>query len=543
MPTQSAIHTHDRSDLRMIRTLEAYIPKLMRVYDVPGLNIALALHGHLVWEGAYGFSDAGSGRPTTSETVFHSGSIAKAYVAISVLQLAEKGLLQLDAPINRYLPFQVVNPLGGPPITIRHLLTHTSGLGGDIATSYLCDEAVGVRSLADVVAAAYRFQVHQAPIGLKYLHPMWTYPAGQKMQYSNLGVATLGVIVEQINPEHLSYSDYVQRHIMDPLGMRYAQIPPAEIRAMVRPEIWDRMSTGYQTMGGAWIPTAQVCFGEFPCGGSLGTPTDYLHLLLALLGDGTYDGSRILSKESVEAMLSPAHGLGAEASAGGLLALGSRDQQGLIWRLRDWPSDDRAFWHLGGHMFGWETLAVAYPKSGAAFVVAVNHWSAVSRLPGVELDELDTQIRRWVSGSMPEAPPPPANPTPTPARIVWPPIDHLDWKSSYLRGLLFSESYRFAIATPQSITEAQARQIAQRTAFRFGGKSSAHWDGEGFVAGVMDLSRVAPTVEGIRSFVSSSQMRISLEEARAIYPCLGADPDSWATLAGLLSMPPTSTPH
>ncbi|MBL8271020.1 serine hydrolase domain-containing protein, partial [Steroidobacter sp.] len=270
------VQTKDAGDLELIQALDTLIPQWLRSEEIPGLNIALARRGVLVWEGAYGYADAKTRRPMTTDTVFRSGSIAKPYASVAIMQLVERGALKLDDPIDTYLPFKVVNPFGGPPITIRHLLTHRSGLGGDSAASYLCERADTIRPLAELLALAYRYQYAQAPVGTgpHRFHQMWTQPVGAQYQYSNLGVATLGVIVERANPERLSYSDYVQKHIMDRLGMQYAQMPPAQIRELIRADIWERLSTGYQVLGGAWVPTAQVCFGEFPCGGSLATPAD-----------------------------------------------------------------------------------------------------------------------------------------------------------------------------------------------------------------------------------------------------------------------------
>jgi CubicO group peptidase (beta-lactamase class C family) len=527
----------DEAEIEIVRALESQIPAVMRAHDVPGLNVAIALRGRMAWEGAYGFADAKSRRPMKTDTVFHSGSIAKPYAAVAIMQLAENGLLLLDDPVNRYLPFEVINPLGGPTITVRHLLTHSSGLGGDIGDSYLCDDIGEVHALSEVVEAAYRYQVSQAPIGLKYLHPMWTYSTGEKMQYSNLGVATLGLIVERVNKENLSYSNYIQTHIFDPLGMCHAQIPIAQIEGLVRPDIWDRLSTGYQTMGGAWIPTARVRIGEFPSGGALLTPGDYLRLLLALLHGGELDGIRILSTQSVQTMLSPAAGLGAQQSAGGL-GLGSGEEQGMIWRLRNWTSREAAFWHLGGYMFGWQTIAVAYPHSGSAIVMAVNHWNALSQFPAPEIAELEVLFRelldRKKGGLKDDRAPAAAIDRPIAAQLQ---IEDLNWKASYLRGLLFTESYRIALGVPQLFTEKQLIGIAEQTEWNLSARQPAHWDSRGFIAGAMDLSQIDGTIPGIRKFVSSKGMKITLEEARALYLLLGAHQDSWATLGGLLSVP------
>jgi CubicO group peptidase (beta-lactamase class C family) len=546
---RSEVQTADPRDLAFIEALSTIIPPLLRVHNVPGLNIALARRGRMVWESAYGYADAKLRRPMTPDTVFHSGSLAKAYAATAIMQLVEQGRLNIDDPINRYLPFQVRNPLGGPPITIRHLLTHTSGLGSTNTdpVSYLCSDSRTVRPLVEVLQKIYV----QPPGNVRNRGLIWTRPTDARWQYSNIGGATLGLIVERVNAEHLSYSDYVQKKIMDPLGMRYAQIPLAQIRQMTRPDIWERMSVGYQTMGGAWIPTAQVCFGSFPCGGSFATPADYLRLMVAMMHGGSFNGIRILKEESVAAMLTPAlEGTIAEFEDYGSTGLQERvemprERQGLIWWLRDWDTQNRSFHHEGGHMYGWKTMAMAFPRSDTAFVVAVNHWSSVEGYYNrPEFDSLTAFIEAWLKAEL----------TGTTQGLVatWlaqersrepeklPRIQNINWKTSYLRGLLFAESYQFALETPQRLTERQAREFARNTETTLSASQPALWDSEAFVTGVKDMTTVAATAAAIHDFANSKSMRISLDEAKQLYPLLNSNAGSDATLAGLLAVHPAT---
>jgi hypothetical protein len=354
----------------------------------------------------------------------------------------------------------------------------------------------------------------------------------------------VALIVERINPEHLLYSDYVQKKIMDPLGMQHAQVPIAQIRKLTRPDIWDRASIGYQTMGGAWIPGAQVCFGTFPCGGSFATPSDYLHLIIATMHGGLFNGVRILKENSVSSMLTPANdGTGTDYAE-----LGARRSQGLVWVLKDWASPNGSFLHWGGHMWGWEATAMAFPHADTAFVAAVNHWSSLEDYGGLqnrpELKGLAAFIETWLD----------AEHTANTKGLIetWlkaqhprelpklPQIADIDWKASYLRGLLFAESYQFSLGTPQRLTEEEARALAERTETTLSASQPALWNQDGFIAGVRAMSLLPPIVKDIRKFARSKSMRISLEEAKQLYPLLGADSGSYATLAGLLAIrPPT----
>jgi CubicO group peptidase (beta-lactamase class C family) len=546
----SVVQTTDPRDLTFIKALEEIIPPLLQAHNVPGLNIALARSGRLVWEGAYGYADAKLRLPMTPDTVFHSGSLAKAYAATAIMQLAEEGRLRIDDPINRYLPFQVSNPKGGPPITIRHLLTHTSGLGSTNTdpVSYLCGDSRMVRPLAEVLQKIYM----QPPAAVQASQTIWTQLTGAQWQYSNIGGATLGLIVERVNAEHLSYSDYVQKKIMNALGMRYAQIPVAQTRELTRPDIWARMSVGYQTMGGAWIPTAQVCFGSFPCGGSFATPADYLRLMIAMMHGGSFNGVRILKPESVATMLTPAlEGTISEFKDYGFGSLQKRDempreQQGLIWWLRDWDRPTRAFHHEGGHMYGWKTMAVAFPQSDTAFVAAVNHWNSLSDYYSrPELDSLAAFVEAWLkaesTGSTRGLVATWLKATQLSKPPIVPRIQNISWKASYLRGLLFAESYQFALETPERLTENEARTFARNTETTLSASQPALWDPAAFVAGVKDMAAIVASATAMHDFAKSKTMRISLDEARQLYPLFGPNGGSDATLAGLLTVLPTAS--
>ncbi|NIB45205.1 beta-lactamase family protein [Pseudomaricurvus alkylphenolicus] len=216
IPTTSIVHeSANQRDKALIRGLNAYLPEYLQEIDVPGLNIALARHGEVILEGAYGYADAASKNPVTPDTVFRSGSMGKTYTGVAIMQLVERGVISLDDPINKYLPFEVQNPLGGGEITVFHLMVHTSGLGGDAAGSIFGN----TRPLDEVLRDKFS-KSKQAMVGGI---PTWTKKVGEERQYSNIGIATLGLIVERANPDKLSFSEFAEKNIMEPLGMSSTQ--------------------------------------------------------------------------------------------------------------------------------------------------------------------------------------------------------------------------------------------------------------------------------------------------------------------------------
>ena len=108
--------------------LTAFIEREMHDKRIPALSIALVDGQSLVWSRGFGVEDDSTKRPATANTVYRVGSVSKLFTDIGVMQLVERGLIDLDAPVQRYLPsFRPTNPFG-TVITLRHLMSHDAGL-------------------------------------------------------------------------------------------------------------------------------------------------------------------------------------------------------------------------------------------------------------------------------------------------------------------------------------------------------------------------------------------------------------------------------
>src|SRR5262245_34872590 len=109
------------------RNLETLIRRELDDKGLPALSIALVDDQRIVWAQGFGLGDAARKTPATAETVYRVGSVSKLFTDLAVMQLVERGELDLDAPVTRYLPdFKPTNRFG-MPITLRHLMTHRSG--------------------------------------------------------------------------------------------------------------------------------------------------------------------------------------------------------------------------------------------------------------------------------------------------------------------------------------------------------------------------------------------------------------------------------
>lgn len=484
---EERVHTSDPAGLSLISALRAHLPALMAKHQTPGLNVAVADKGKLIWEAGFGLADISSAKPMTPDSVYHSGSIGKTYTATAVMILVDRGVVALEDPINKHLPFEIHNPLGERDITVHDLMVHMSGLSADGAASSWTPG----RSLTEDVAAEYTRT--WSPMYGGSLIKRWIHPVGAAWTYSNLGVATLGLIVETANPERLSFSDFVQRHVMDPLGMTHSCYPPAQHPDFVTPALWAQTTSGSTRMGGADIPTIPVYFREYPAGGVLARPADHIRLLLAMMEGGELDGYRLFAPEIARAMISPAIELGVLTNAFG----NPIGEQGLVWRLNDHGRAWTSFEHPGGHMFGWHTHGRAWPTYKAAVMVATTQWNLPDET--TEGQEVAEFVGTWLRYRQPaEVPPPNAA------------------AFSYARGALLAGAYRVSFGIPGDVPEGALDTIITGTRDRGG-----DWDAAAFRRGFEAVAALPPTLEAIQRFWVSETSEIDPETVHAAYTALG----------------------
>lgn len=183
------------------RHLEQLIAEGMRQDGVAGLSIAVVDGQQLIWSKGFGWADAESQVPATAQTVYRMGSISKLFTSTAAIQLAQKGLLDIDAPVQRALPgFRVRAAEGQAAITPRLLMTHHAGLPRDVGGG-MWGQQVG--RFQDMVQA---------------LEPgAQTYPAGLMFSYSNVGMTVLGAALEQV--ASVPFETHLQRTLLEPLGM------------------------------------------------------------------------------------------------------------------------------------------------------------------------------------------------------------------------------------------------------------------------------------------------------------------------------------
>lgn len=182
----------------------------------PGLSAAVVKNDRIVYQGGAGFADAPQKLAASHRTWYHWWSMTKMATAVAVLQLRDRGLLELDAPARRYLPFFELDGDNGTGVTIRRLLQHTSGLPDSIP--------------AMIGWVHFEDEVYDQTLQLRKYMPAYNrlkFQPGSQAAYSNFGYMVLGAVIEQVSG--ISYEDYICRHLLAPLSMNETRfLYPAE---------------------------------------------------------------------------------------------------------------------------------------------------------------------------------------------------------------------------------------------------------------------------------------------------------------------------
>ena len=192
---------------RVIKTIEQTLPVAMSQRDITGASIALVDGASLVWSKGFGYTNRAQKEKVTGDTLFHVGSISKSFTALGILQAVGKGLLTLDDPVRKHLPWFSVNSRFGADaadrITIRHLLSHHSGLGTWSPLGNPSDPQYHTRTFEQVV---------------KSTRNSWLkFPPGERFEYSNQGIDLAGHVLEVMSGR--PFTELMREELLAPLGM------------------------------------------------------------------------------------------------------------------------------------------------------------------------------------------------------------------------------------------------------------------------------------------------------------------------------------
>ena len=329
------------------QTMKEYIDKS----EIAGAVTLVATREGVAALDASGLADRAAGTPMRTDSLFWIASMTKPFTATAILMLQEEGKLSVDDPVGKYIPelADMKNADGTPgKLTLRHLLTHTSGMPEASPEQYRT-----AKTLSDLIPF--------------YAGRPLQFKPGSKWQYCQSGINSLGRIIEIVSGQ--SYPDFLQQRLFDPLGLKDTTFYPT-------PEQAKRLAKSYKLDGGKLQeapiimlagrdPAARDRYAA-PNGGLFSTAPDYGRFCRMILSGGSLDGKKYLSPESVKLMTS---------IQTGDLKTGFTDGNGwgLGWCVVREPQGVTAMLSPGsfGHGGAYGTQAWIDPVKGTVFVLMV----------------------------------------------------------------------------------------------------------------------------------------------------------------------------
>jgi CubicO group peptidase (beta-lactamase class C family) len=333
--------------------IDHFIERALADHGMPGAALVIVHNGEIVHMRGFGVAD-NQGRAVTPQMPFRIGSSSKSFTALAIMQLAEQGKLDLQAPVQHYLPwFRLADADASANITIAHLLYQTSGIPSEANTAYL----------ADTQSSLVQYGLALQTVALDR-------PVGSSYAYSNANFNLLGLVIEAVSGQ--PYADYLQQHIFTPLHMSHSFATPQS-------QGQGELSGGFQWFFGLPVATPdRFSPSNLPAGFLSVSAEDMGHYLIAQLNRGRYKDARILSPEGIamlhtggpNALINPS---GGETSKSGSYAMGWVD--GMIYGVP-------AVWHNGDDSRFGSIMVMA--KTGWGMALMVNSSNPLSELEPTE---------------------------------------------------------------------------------------------------------------------------------------------------------------
>jgi CubicO group peptidase (beta-lactamase class C family) len=272
--------------------IDALIAQQMSESGMVGVGAAIIVDRKVVWIKGYGFADKAQSIPFTPHTVMNIASISKTFTGVALMRAVEEGKLSLDADINTYLPFKVVNPyFPDARITLRQLATHTSGIT-DRWSVFESTYHYGDNSPEPL---GEFLKNYFASDGKNYAKDNFLkFKPGTHREYSNIAAGLAGYIVEIAVGEKLDA--YAKRGIFAPLKMDDTGWFLSEIALANQAKL-------YFSQFDLAIPIQPYRDITYPAGGARTSVSDLSKFFIALLNEGEYEGTHILQKRTVDEML------------------------------------------------------------------------------------------------------------------------------------------------------------------------------------------------------------------------------------------------
>ncbi|MEX1139989.1 MAG: serine hydrolase [Bacteroidota bacterium] len=329
---------------RVSRQLSDVIESELKQKGIPAAYIALVNDQSVVWSAAFGYSDLDRKLTASPTQVHRIASVSKLFTDIAVMQLAERGLLDIDAPVTTYVPeFQPRNPFG-IPLTLRQIMTHRAGIVREPPVGHYMDPTEP--SLAQTILSLNQTEI--------------VYKPETRFKYSNAGIALVGYVLEKMQGQ--PFGEYIERYLLKPLGMNESSFLPKKelLERKPRALLWTYDGRTFD------VPTFQ--FGMAPAANMYSTIGDLGTFMIALFNKGETGTGRILKEETLEEMWRPQ-----------FVPEGEKSGAGLGFFVEEFEGE-RLVSH-SGDVYGFATEFAAMPDRKVGVIVvntmnACNDWSS-----------------------------------------------------------------------------------------------------------------------------------------------------------------------
>jgi CubicO group peptidase (beta-lactamase class C family) len=337
----------------IVEKIKAEVPKKLAEADVPGAAVAVVDGEKILWMETYGFTRRGGSEPVNQETLFSIQSMSKSFTALGVLMAVQDGLLDLDAPILKYLPDFTVNSrfedFPERKMTLRHLLAHRAGFTHEAPVGGNFDDR------------PHSFKEHIVSISDTWLR----YPVGYRYSYSNLGIDLAGYILQEA--AGMPFWDCIQSKVLDPIGMSRSTM---DVKKILESE---NRAIGHVAPGSDVADGIPVFIPMIPAGGVYTNIRDMAEYLRFHINLGEVGGRQLLERRLVDEMHAVAFPEKHERGGYGLCL--ARRIVGRTYFLQH-----------GGGGYGFITSMCMFPELKLGFVTLTN--SHQNRLTGGEIHDI-----------------------------------------------------------------------------------------------------------------------------------------------------------
>jgi CubicO group peptidase (beta-lactamase class C family) len=259
--------------------IDKYIEQIQEKEEIPGIAIAIVQGSEILYCNAYGVTSVDSGQPLTTDTLFDLASLTKSFTALGVLLMEDSGLIDIDQPLQKYLPdFQIADARGAD-ITTRHLLNQTSGIPSIFSEILIFND-----SYEEMLASLANLRLNNDP--------------GTAFEYADLNYCLLGALIERVSGK--TYEEYMDYAVFTPLGMKHTTVDPEKAKLLGKAD-------GHQPMYGKVVvrnipsmKSARAAGWVMSCAEDMGK------WLLVNLNRGVLDGKQVIPADDIDELHSTA---------------------------------------------------------------------------------------------------------------------------------------------------------------------------------------------------------------------------------------------